>query len=226
MSSLVRALAHAMIGLIAVWASASTACAQPSPSPDEIHRKTQEVFQRPEFQKTEISGFWIWLARQLASFFQWLGGLQAGAPALFWLILVSCVVLLIAIITLMVFQVRAAFAGGGRRRREAAEQTTRLRLSDEYHKESARLAAAGDYTEAIRCLFLSLVYRFDERGRVNFHKEYTNREYLELMSDRTRDALRVLVDILDDNWYGQRPSLRQQYVDSLAVYERLSWASP
>ena len=52
-------------------------------------------------------------------------------------------------------------------------------LSIGYREEAARRAEAGDYTEAVRFLFLSLVYRFDERGRVSLHKDCTNREYLD-----------------------------------------------
>jgi hypothetical protein len=201
----------------------AAAGAQPSPPADAVRGKTAEVFDRPEF-RPDKPGPGNWLLRQLRDFFLWLGSLHEGSPLLFWLILVGCLVALAALLVLMAYQIRSAFGGGGRDRaaaRDAAAQ--RIRLSTAHKAEADRRAAAGDYTEAVRFLFLSLVYRLDERGRVSFHKEYTNREYLELVGERlhVRDALRVLVDALDDHWYAQRPCGRERYEACLAVYDRL-----
>src|SRR5205807_1953520 len=126
----------------------------------------------------------------------------------FWLILIGCSVALVGLIVLMAYQIRSAFAVSGRGTPADQDRTAqRIRLSVAHREEADRRAAAGDYTEAVRFLFLSLVYRLDERGRVSFHKDYTNREYLELVGDRLhiRDALQLLVDTLDDHWYAQRP---------------------
>jgi hypothetical protein len=107
---------------------------------------------------------------------------------------------------------------------KAAEEIVGQRawLSENYRAQAEYLAETGDYIEAIRFLFLALVYRFDESGKVSFHKEYTNREYLDLLDDRrnVRDLKRI-VDILDDHWYGQQPCGRKEYEDCLRVYERL-----
>ena len=44
------------------------------------------------------------------------------------------------------------------------------------------------------------------------------------MADRlpARDALGVLVDTLDEHWYGQRPCPRPRYEECRAVYDRLA----
>src|SRR5207237_2702926 len=96
-------------------------------------------------------------------------------------------------------------------------------LSADYADEARRRAEAGDYTEAIRCLFLSLIYRLDESGRVAFHKAYTNHEYLDLVADQAevRAGLSVFVEALDEHWYGQRPASPEQYRQCLALAERL-----
>jgi hypothetical protein len=220
---------NVLVGVGALLALAPTALARPSAEPEAIRNKTEEVFQRPEFKPGPSSTNWV--LRQLkaffdllGSFFKWLGSLYEGMPLLFWVMLVSCLLLLVGLIALIVYQIRSAFGTGSRSRRESANSTQRIWLSARYRAEGARLAESGDYTEAIRFLFLSLVYRFDERGRVNFHKEYTNREYLEFMNDRhqVRDALQIFVDILDDHWYGQQPCQRDQYESCLAEYERLA----
>lgn len=194
-----------------------------APPADDVRAAAGRVFARPEFRPSE-PGAGTWLVRQLAAFMRWLGTLYDASPALFWLLLVGCLVALALMLVLIGFQLRTVFAGGGRGRRAAADRAERVRRSAEYQAEADRRAAAGDFTEAVRFLFLALVYRFDERGRVNFQTAYTNREYLDLLADRAdiRDALRLLVDTLDDHWYGQRPCERPQYDRCRAVFDRLA----
>lgn len=194
------------------------------PTPDAIRAATAEVFKLPEFGAGGGLPEWVRaVVRALAEFFGWLGSLWDTSPLLFWTLLIGCVLLLVALVTHIVLQVRWAFAAAGRGRGDAA-RAERERRSDEYRREAERRAAAGDFTEAVRFLFLSLVYRFDEAGRVGFRKAYTNREYLELSADRAdvRSALRVMVDVLDDHWYGQTPCGRGRYDECRAVYDRLA----
>lgn len=203
-------LAASLPGLLAV-----------GPPADDVRAAADRVFARPEFRPSE-PGPVNWLLRQLGDFFRWLGTLYDGSPLLFWTLLVGCLVLLVLMLVLIGFQLRTVFAGGGRR--AEADRAERVRRSAEYAAEADRRAAAGDFTEAVRYLFLSLVYRFDERGRVNFRTAYTNREYLGLLADRAtvQGPLRLLVDTLDDHWYGQRPCDRPQYDRCRAVYDRLT----
>src|SRR5439155_22300924 len=102
-------------------------------------------------------------------------------------------------------------------------EAKRGRLSLAYHEEARRRARQREFTEAIRFLFLSLVYRFDESGRIGFQRAATNREYLALFAERPRvqAELKVFVDTLDDHWYGQQPTNERQYESCLALYEQL-----
>jgi tetratricopeptide (TPR) repeat protein len=195
--------------------------AVPSPDSATIHQKLAEILARPEFRQhlQNLS----WLARVLKDFFAWLGSLYDNAPGLFWLILGVCVTLLLLLLAHIIWTARQAFATGEAAvdAREAAER--RQRLSHAYQQQALDRAAQGEYTEAIRFLFLSLVYRFDEEGRVLFQRAYTNREYLTLFADRpgVNEDLRVFVDTLDDHWYGQQPSDAGRYQECLSLYERL-----
>ncbi|MCE9564461.1 MAG: DUF4129 domain-containing protein [Planctomycetes bacterium] len=212
-----------LVGVVAVLAVAPDVLAQPSPSPEAIRKKTTEVFERPEF-KPRDSGASSWFLERLKAFFHWLGGLWDNAPVLFWFLLIVCIVALVGLLSLIGFQVRKVFTNSEGNRRAKAEGLARRRaLSVTYREEAARYAALGEYTEAIRFLFLSLVYRLDERDRVSLHKAYTNREYLDLLGERlpARDALRIIVDTLDDHWYGQQPCQFPQYETCLGVYDRL-----
>ena len=194
----------------------------PHPDGDAIRRHLQDVLSRPEFRKGGMN--LAWLAEALRRFFEALGALSGTSPLLFWLLLVACVLLLALIVLHIAWTVRRMLAvapGGARGRGEAAAQ--RAGLSRAYRDEARDRAARGDFTEAVRFLFLSLVYFYDEEGRVLFQRAYTNREYLALFTDRPQVGrdLRVFVDVLDNNWYGQRPTDEPHYRECLALYERL-----
>ncbi|HXD89305.1 MAG TPA: DUF4129 domain-containing protein [Urbifossiella sp.] len=193
-----------------------------SASPDAIRRTTEEVFRRREFQSAGSEGT-NWLGRQLRAIFEWLAQLHELSPLLFWSVLLLCIAALILLIVHLAFAVRrmVSFERNPKPRPEGEEE--RRMLSSAYQREADVRAAAGDYTEAVRFLFLALVYRFDERGRIALHKSYTNREYLGLLGERTpaRAALHVMVDALDDHWYGQRPCRREQYEGCRQAFDRL-----
>jgi Domain of unknown function (DUF4129) len=195
--------------------------AGPSPDPATIHQKLAEILARADFRQHAQD--WSGLARSLKAIFAWLGSLYDNSPGLFYLILVACVTLLILLLAHITWTVRQAFVAGEAAKdpRQAAEQ--RQRLSHAYQQQALDRAAQGEYTEAIRFLFLSLVFRFDEQGRVLFQRAYTNREYLTLFADRpgVNADLRVFVDTLDDNWYGQRPSDAGRYQECLTLFQKL-----
>jgi hypothetical protein len=182
------------------------------------------VLARPEFgeQQRAKPG---WLATIFRDFVEWmgwwLGALREAAPVLYWLLLVGCLALLLLLVLGVVSRIRGVFHAGDPTSGAAA--SPRVRLSGQFAEEAARRAEEGDFTEAIRCLFLSLVYRLDETGRVSFQKAYTNHEYLELVAGNggARDGLRVFVDALDECWYGRQPAERDQYRRCRDVFERM-----
>jgi len=195
------------------------------PRPDEaaIRERLEDIYARPRFRRhgDDSPG---WLQRQLQAFLEWLGSLAEKSPVAWWLLLGLCVLLPVLAAVLVARKVRRAFyvAEGPGRRGPAAGQ--RARLSRAYRDEAGRRAERGEWTEAVRCLFLSLVYRFDETGRALFRQSDTNREYLGLFDDRPALAgsLREFVDTLDDYWYGQRPADERRYRHCLALYESLA----
>jgi hypothetical protein len=189
--------------------------------PERIRNGLDEVLQRPEFRSPKRPGWMEDLIHGLQQFFDLLGWLHATLPLLFWLLIVGSVLLLVLLVARLVWKVRGTFYVPDAAARVAAER--RGLLSAGYGDEALRRAAAGDFTEAIRCLFLSLVYRLDESGRVGFQKAYTNHEYLDLVADHAgvRDTLRIYVDTLDEYWYGQRQAGAEQYQRCLALYEEM-----
>ncbi len=192
------------------------------PDPDAIRHQLEDVQSRPEFHP-ERADFVKRLLEYIGDFIKWLNGLRDTAPLLFWIIIISLIVILILLLAHISWTTARVLGLGDRPARAEDAREKRGRLSAAYREEAARRAAQGDFTEAIRFLFLSLVYRFDEAGRVGFQKAYTNREYLTLFADRpaVQHDLKVFVDTLDDHWYGQRPTERLRYENCLALYESL-----
>jgi len=180
------------------------------PPSERIRKVLDDVFARREFDTTPP---WIDLAKILARFFAWLGSLSGGAPVLFWVLVIGCVVVLTLLLIHISWAVLSVIAAARRARREMAGQQRRRHLSGSYATAADQAARAGDFTEAVRCLFLCLVYHFDESGRISFLPAGTNREYLGRFADRpaVHGDLAVFVDTLDDNWYGQRPTPPEQY---------------
>jgi hypothetical protein len=197
--------------------------AVPQPSEDEIRGTLHEILSRPEFAPATRPAWVDWSLQRLVSFFSWLGSLREAAPVLFWLLLVGSLLLFVLLLGHIFWTVRRVLYRRGRLIGAETTEEQRGRLSQVCEAEARRRAAAADFTEAIRYLFLALVYRFDEKGRVNFQQACTNREYLGLFADRPpiQEGLRVFVDTLDDYWYGQRPTDSRQYEDCLNLYQEL-----
>jgi hypothetical protein len=160
------------------------------------------------------------LAEALSRFFAWLGALQGEAPILFWVIVVGCVALLVVLLVHVSWTLIQVVSV---RRSDATVSATqqRKRLWVAYRAEAGRYAAAGQYTEAVRQLFLALVFWLDESGKIPFRPTLTNREYISFFQDHhaAAEKLRVLVDLLDANWYGQRPTARGEYENCLRLVE-------
>jgi len=222
--SLPRPGPAAALALGAALALAAPAAAAP-PHPDErtVRERLEDVYSRPALRHGRDASPG-WLQRQLRALLEWLGGLRGKAPVAFWLLIFLCGLALGALLLFLFHRVRRAFYVGEAATPGRAERAERQQLSLAFREEAGRRAARGEFTEAVRFLFLSLVYHFDESGRVLFRQSATNREYLGLLADRPEVAggLRVFVDALDEHWYGERPADERQYRDCLALFESLS----
>lgn len=202
-----------------------SACRADAPHPPDnaVRQKIAEILARGEYQSRSGES-WVlkWLADQINGFFGWLSSLYYSAPLLFFLFLFACAALLALLLAVTARGLRRALYLDPRHEEERRGEKRRL-LSATFRQEATARAARGEYTEAIRFLFLALVYRYDESGRVGFQQAYTNREYLDLFADRpqAQNDLRVFVDALDHHWYGERPADAAQYERCLALYEGL-----
>ncbi len=73
------------------------------------------------------------------------------------------------------------------------------------------LAAAGNYREALRYLFLSTMLQLQAHGLIELRPGLTNREYLQALlvsgsvPEPVAGHLSAIVDTFDSVWYGHRP---------------------
>ncbi|MBX7104119.1 MAG: DUF4129 domain-containing protein [Gemmataceae bacterium] len=185
---------------------------------EAVRAKSADVFARPEFNPEANALNFDWVAK----FFRWLGTLSSNAPGLYWVILISCIALLVVLVAHLSYTVYRALTY--RTETASAARAERLRRSAAFFAQAEQHANAGAFTEAIRHLFLALVFRFDEAGRVALRPGATNREYLiNLEADpRVHDALGRYVDLLDDYWYARREASQPQYAECRGIYDRVT----
>jgi hypothetical protein len=234
-------LAAAMALFLALPAAAAP------PSEERVRDQLKKIFERPEFQRrheqpsgpddasepappkrsNEKSGV---KRRDDSSadepeggLFEWLQHLRGGSPFLFWLLVGVAALLLILLLLYVAKSARRAVYVSAGPDQAAPDQAQRRRLSASLRAEADEQARAGDFTAAVRSLFLSLIYAFDESGSLLFKPAFTNREYLDGCAGRPTlvSGLRPFVDVLDVNWYGQRPTTEREYRACLERYERL-----
>ncbi len=217
----------ASLVLLALCFPPACDAAVPHPDAPAVRERLDDIFSRPVLRRTAADSPDVF-GRLLRRFFEWLGSLRERSPFAFWLLLVLCGALLGLLALFVARRVRRVFYVGEGRRRARAPDERRREVSRAWRDEAARRAGCGDFTEAVRCLFLSLVYRLDETGQVLFRQSVTNREYLRLFDDRPAlaTALGEFVDVLADHWYGQRPTDESLYRHCLAVYEGLGAHKP
>ena len=73
--------------------------------------------------------------------------------------------------------------------------------------QSEAAAASHNFRDALRFLYLSAVFRLQEKGMLTYDKSLTNLEYLHTLQTHAelQDALRPAIQVFDDVWYGYKP---------------------
>lgn len=73
--------------------------------------------------------------------------------------------------------------------------------------QSEKAAESKNFREALRFLYLSAIFRLQERGMLTYDKSLTNLEYLRTLRAHAelQRALRPAIQVFDDVWYGYKP---------------------
>jgi hypothetical protein len=200
-----------------------------APADDEIRRAADEVFSDGKYGDAGaaaavgeglMQGI-IQLARRLWDWFWDLirsaSGLRESNPFLYWLLIAGLVAVLVLLLWHIGHSTRQAFRRSARAPEEAAGEVRAARFRQLW-KQAETLAAAGQYSEAIRQLLFALLARAAET-RVTVPAGWTNREIAQRLQQvaALREPLLGFADTVDRLWYGRQAATQEDYRRSAAV---------
>lgn len=195
-------------------------------SKPEIEKTIAEVLKSPEFHQAQpeniVSRIILAIYRIYVRFLAWVNRLQETNQVLFWLFFVGCLVVLGLLIWHIVYTIRQVFFLPAEAEGRERGASGAVNLFEMYREESLNAARQGSYTEAIRYLFLSLVFCFDRRDVISFNPAFTNREYLRLVPRNisSYDGIVRIVTLLDERWYGKTAADSGEYQSCLEFYQK------
>ncbi len=168
---------------------------QDLPDSGAVRDSARRILSSEEFQfgpETD-AGLLAWLGDKVRRFFEVLGSLWETSPALAWLIIGACVVVLGFIVVHMIVVIRRAIAAsrtpGGARAAVARRERAAQLLA-----QARQVAAAGDIPAALTLYLRAAILGLDQRGIQRHIETATAREYLLLL--RRHPAERTLFERL------------------------------
>ncbi len=168
------------------------------PEPDSIRTVLREIFAAEEYDWQTARNPLAFLVEAWQQLLGWIAGLQESHPGVYVVTLVALSVLLIAILAHLGYLIWRALRPGRTGSTTAARQTAESMDARWYRAESDRLAAEGQFAEALAHRFMAVVLDLDARAIVTFQPSKTPAEYLREagLTDAQRTALRDLVQSL------------------------------
>ena len=149
-----------------------------------------------------LEALWAWLfPKSLPDFPGFRFGNMSGLVVVMWL-------LIFLVIAVVLFFVIRNFAGIGRRKRVGGllKEDEPERTADQWLVQADRLEQEGRLREAVRCLYLACLVRFDDGRVARFRRYETNWEHLYRIeaSPKLPDGIdfRHLTQRFDKIWYG------------------------
>jgi hypothetical protein len=199
-----------------------------TPPTDFKHARTDAdgILARSEFRHVTGNSFWDLL---MAKFFSWLsrffGGVSTLGQRAPWLgPVIMYGFLLLALSGLVVWVLRVL---DRQRLVVRVESSSAIAAWQDASRNWAKLAEvsaeAGDWREAVHCLYWASVTELEGRRVWRQNNARTPREYLRLVPPDApqHKPLRVLTQLLERVWYGLAPAGRSDYDAALAVYQEL-----
>jgi hypothetical protein len=153
-------------------------------------------------------------------------GLGFLGPWLTWLmwILLGAAVCVFAYLALKHYRWKARLV---RRSSALLDEDEPERSVDEWLARAAELESQGEYRQAVRCLYLACLVRFDEAGLSRFIRGQTNWEHLRRLRQKHPEyesAFRQPTRLFDQVWYGQSSADREVVEVFRKTYDEvLNW---
>ena len=180
-----------------------------TPDPDRAAQQLKDVLSMPRYAGLSTGPslaqrIFTTIFDAIRNFLQWLGvgNLHLDIPLWVWLALAVLVILAI-----IAWPIRGTLGRGGR------EATVRrapsvVRPSADFFGEADRLAAAGDYQEAVRALAGGVAVKLSGE-RAWDHSPFTVRELF--FRSKDPESLRPLLSSFEEASYGRRPPDHERY---------------
>jgi hypothetical protein len=164
---------------------------------DSLRQVLDSVFAQPSYRWALPSPFAI-LGKWWRALLEWLRGLEATQPWLYWFLFFAMLAVLAAIMLHALIVLSRTLKAAHRLSEQAAVPVAKTRGAAWYRAEAVRLAALGLYPEAMQHDFLGLVLELDQRNVLRYHPSKTPGEYShELkLNEPERGAFRDLVRAL------------------------------
>jgi hypothetical protein len=179
---------------------------------DSLRRVLDSVFAQPEYEWARPSPF-AQLGKWWQALLDWLRGLETSQPALYWFLFYAMLAVLAAILLHAAIVLARTLRAAHRFSEQATVPVARARGAAWYRAEALRLAAAGQYPEAMQHDFLGLVLELDERQLLRYHPSKTPGEYsFELKAgDSGRRSFQALVRALYGFAFARIPCSRADF---------------
>jgi Domain of unknown function (DUF4129) len=186
------------------------------------------VLAQPQFQGAVGLTWWDrakmkmlgWLQRM----FEGVVRVGTGAPwlgtLLEWILFVGAGVGLLFFLLRNVARQRLRVALGG----EAVQKSAWKSEADNWAKWAAEHAEAGEWREAVHCLYWAAIVLLESRRAWRHNPTRTPREYVRLLKPGSaqQQGLRKLTQIFERVWYGLRNADESEYAEARALYERMA----
>jgi hypothetical protein len=197
--------------------------------------RLQAILARPEFQGDQSRPWWEQLLGPLlglvlyfvARFVQTMADASSGREGVFGVaVLIVCVVLIASVLVYLVRAVRLSVRRDSRVR--ASSLAERRERSERLWQTAQQLAAAGQFTEAVRIVYLSALYALDERALLHVESSQTNREHarrLERVHPEVANTFGDVVETYDRLRYGRYPISDQTFAHLNGLVARARAAS-
>lgn len=190
---------------------------------EEARLKLREILRRPEFANKEAFAKWLQsVADGLAGLFNRISGknIQIGKLSFMEsIIAVLAAVLLLLIIIYTCLRLYRYFAPEYAETPSTGSESTSIN-ADQLRTQASVCAEKGEYREAIRYLYLSLLLFLDQNKLIRYRLSKTNHEYLQEFrrQETGLESFYSLVSFFEGKWYGMEPCSNMDYRQFQAMY--------
>jgi hypothetical protein len=197
--------------------------------------RLRDILARPEYHVDQSAPWWQQLLGPVfdllgyfvARFVQTLGDASTGREG--WLglgVLAMCSVLIVAVGVYLFRAVRLSVTRDSRA--GSARLAERRERSERLWQTAQRLAAAGQWAEAARIVYLSALYSLDEQALLHVESSLTNREHARQLSrthPEVAQTFTLVVERYDRVRYGGLPATQTTFAELSGLVARARQAS-